>query len=87
MDRITDGYMNRCLAQDIESSEELERLLGVDGMLYVMEYMEHGNFNVMLYRSPCLATTKALGWKREIPLHIEPSTPHPKQTFFSKLKN
>lgn len=87
MDRITDGYMNRCLAQDIDSSADLERLLGVDGMLYVMEYMEHGNFNVMLNRSPCSATTRALDWKSEIPLHIEPPIPRPKRTSLSKLNS
>lgn len=47
MNRISEDYMNRCLAQDVPSSAEVIALLGgIDSMIYVMEYMEHGNFNV-----------------------------------------
>lgn len=57
MNRISEEYMNRCLAQDVPSYSEIETVLGgVDSLLYVMEYMEHGNFNVMLHQFSCSVT-------------------------------
>lgn len=78
MNSISEEYMNRCLAMDVSSQSEIATVLGgVDSLLYVMEYMEHGNFNVMLHQSPCLGIMRSIHLKIQEPQSPDPSAKLP----------
>lgn len=68
--------MNRCLAQDVPSTAEVTALLGgVDGLLYVMEYMEHGNFNVMSHSPLSYGDMKGPFGMEDPPIPRTPNEP------------
>lgn len=68
---ISDAYWNRCMADDVDSRDDLVSACGNPSLLiYAMEYMRHGNFNVRMKRllslkasiQPCLRTPIQALW-------------------------
>lgn len=52
------------LAKDIGTPAALENIINSpEGILYVMEFMEHGNFNVLWHQSPYFASTKSISYE------------------------
>lgn len=56
---LPDVYMHRCLAQDAPDGELEDMIGGPQMLIYVMEFMEHGNFNVTFTPYPCLSSTSS----------------------------